>query len=120
MSREALAVLTIPWVDARLSPNARKHWRVKSEAVSEARQYARITAAVLCGDYTPKDCCLNVNIAPPDKRRRDVDNVLASLKPTIDGMADALGIDDNTITKIVIVKNPPVKGGKVELWITEN
>jgi Holliday junction resolvase RusA-like endonuclease len=31
---------------------------------------------------------------PPDARRRDLDNLHAAMKPAIDGMAQALGVDD--------------------------
>ena len=51
---------------------------------------------------------------PPDKRKRDVDNVIASLKALIDGLADAWGIDDSEF----LITYPrkfaePVKGGKI-------
>jgi len=32
---------------------------------------------------------------PPSKRHYDLDNLLASMKAGLDGMADALGVDDN-------------------------
>lgn len=35
-----------------------------------------------------------VDILPPDKRRRDDDNIIASFKSGRDGIADAIGIDD--------------------------
>ena len=30
-----------------------------------------------------------------DRRRRDQDNLIASMKASLDGVADALGVDDN-------------------------
>lgn len=31
---------------------------------------------------------------PPDKRKRDWDNMLAACKSGLDGLADAMGVDD--------------------------
>ena len=36
-----------------------------------------------------------ITFLPPDRRRRDLDNCLASFKAGIDGLADVLGVDDS-------------------------
>jgi crossover junction endodeoxyribonuclease RusA len=38
---------------------------------------------------------VNLTFVPPDKRRRDADNMLAAMKSGLDGLADALGVDDS-------------------------
>ena len=45
---------------------------------------------------------LNITFIMPDKRRRDRDNLLASSKCTLDGIAQALGVDDNNFEPIVL------------------
>lgn len=92
-------VLPIPHRD--LWPNSRKHWRVKAKAVSQARHaaylatYSMIQSLRLTGALTFTG--YGVAVFYPDRRRRDDDNMLASLKSHRDGIADALGVDDNTL-----------------------
>ena len=45
----------------------------------------------------PPDATVSVlmRFYPPTKRARDWDNLLASMKSGIDGLADGLGVDDN-------------------------
>lgn len=38
---------------------------------------------------------VSLTFHPPDARRRDLDNCLASCKAQIDGIADALGVNDS-------------------------
>ena len=38
----------------------------------------------------------------PDRRHRDLDNLLAASKPIIDGMAQALGVDDSRFKPILV------------------
>ena len=57
-----------------------------------------------------------ITFHPPDKRRRDLDNMLSSFKSGIDGIVDAIGVDDSDWT-ITISKGEPVIGGKVVVEI---
>jgi crossover junction endodeoxyribonuclease RusA len=52
----------------------------------------------------------------PDKRRRDLDNLLASMKPHLDGLALAVGVDDAGWS-FTVIKGSPVTGGCVVLDI---
>ncbi len=55
---------------------------------------------------------VSFEFCPPDERRRDRDNLIASMKAVTDGIADALGIDDfNFLTSYAM--SEPVKGGAV-------
>ncbi len=53
---------------------------------------------------------------PPNKRRADLDNMLASFKQGIDAIAGYLKVDDS-IFELTISKGEPVKHGKVEVMI---
>jgi len=55
---------------------------------------------------------------PPNRHHYDADNLLARSKSQIDGIADALGVDDNTFTFTFSV-GEPVKGGLVKVTIKE-
>lgn len=86
----------LPWINPVLSPNARTHWAKLSRAKKKARQ----DAATVCSGYRgekPSSGPVRVSLTfcAPDKRRRDLDNAIASMKAALDGVSDALGIDDN-------------------------
>ncbi|ELZ8590874.1 RusA family crossover junction endodeoxyribonuclease, partial [Escherichia coli] len=54
---------------------------------------------------------------PPDKRRRDLDNIL---KAPLDALMHAgLLMDDEQFDEINIVRGKPVSGGRLEIKITE-
>lgn len=55
---------------------------------------------------------LSVTFNPPDKRRRDLDGMFASAKSGLDGIADALAVNDYRFA-FTIRRAEPVKGGKV-------
>ena len=55
---------------------------------------------------------LLVTICPPDRRKRDDDNTLAAWKAGRDGLADALGVDDNRFRCLPNI-GEPVKGGAI-------
>jgi crossover junction endodeoxyribonuclease RusA len=111
--------IALPWPAAALSPNARPHWAAKARAVKEARMLAgwMVRTAV---QQRAKDWP-HVNVAmtfcPPDNRRRDLDNIIASHKAATDGIADALGIDDSLFHCTYAI-GAPVKGGAVHVVLS--
>lgn len=54
-----------------------------------------------------------VRFCPPDRKRRDVDNMLASIKSGLDGVADAIGQDDSQWQTHTITRGPVEDGGAV-------
>lgn len=111
--------ITLRWPDRRLSPNA----RVDRRKVSGIRAAARREAGLLCiaeGARNLKWAGADVMIVfrPPDRHRRDVDNMLGSIKSDLDGIADATGVDDATWT-LTLVRGDPVKGGMVIVRLSE-
>lgn len=54
---------------------------------------------------------------PPDSRRRDLDGFIASMKPYLDGIADAIGINDRAFIPVAFW-GEKVRGGAVEVTIT--
>ena len=108
------------WPPKELSPNARVHWAKKSKAAKayRAEAFYKTKQALdewhaFAGAYK-----FNVKFYPPDKRRRDDDNLIAQLKPARDGIADALGIDDSQFT----IGQPKISdelGGIVEIIVEE-
>lgn len=57
-----------------------------------------------------KTANVQITVTPPDRRRRDKDNLLASLKAAFDGAQDAgLIADDSGLTYLPIVITEPDK-----------
>jgi len=87
----------IAWPNKALSPNSRSHWSVKSKAVKIARhgaKYSCLNAIGVTGWVPTAAPQVKLTFHPIDKRRRDMDNCIASCKGVLDGIADALCVDD--------------------------
>jgi len=108
--------IDLPWPHKDLSPNARVHWGKKARAVRAARAEAHFMAIKAHARKQLDGASISVvaTFSPPDARRRDRDNMLASIKPYLDGISDQIGIDDSE-WPIAISKSEPVKGGLVRI-----
>ena len=110
----------LPWPPSALKPNGQHgHWSKKSGA---AKSY-RADCTILCraAGLSPaamEAAHLTIRFCPPDKRRRDLDNMLASFKQGIDAIASSIAVDDHRFG-FTIVRGEPVKGGVVQVTITE-
>lgn len=78
--------VTLRWPDPALSPNGRVHYMTRHRAVSKYRELARYLGD---GQKRLKDPVCAVLPLVATRRRRDLDNVLASLKSALDGLTDA-------------------------------
>ena len=93
--------IRLPWPGQALSPNTRQHWARHSRAKSNYR------LACLCAVREQGVASLPGNrwdvslvFNPPNRRRLDLDNLLARMKAGLDGVAQALGIDDAQFVRI--------------------
>ena len=97
--------LVLPWPDKKLSPNARQHWAQRSAAVKRARSQAYLLARggmsqqnlgwqALQNCAPPDRINIKLTFEPPARYRYDIDNLVARMKASLDGIADALGVDD--------------------------
>jgi crossover junction endodeoxyribonuclease RusA len=108
----------LPWPDRRLSPNAREHWACVARAKKRAKLCAYYSAKEAgLGKIEADSLSVRYAIYPPDRRARDQDNIIASLKAYADGIAEAIGIDDSKWNISIAPRGPIEKGGmiKVEL-----
>jgi len=115
------AVVVLPWPDPRLSPNNSKgkHWGGISDAREDARANGALAARNYKGAIAPGEPVEMVAwITPPDRRRRDLDNIHASLKSYIDGAAEEIGFDDYQIETVILRREPHEAPGAItiELW----
>jgi len=95
-----LVQIAIDWPDAKLNPNRSRgrFWGATHAAKKAAVDAAYLLARAHVGALPPSGpLAAVITLEPPDGRRRDVDNVLAALKPTLDGLARAVGYDDSRV-----------------------
>jgi crossover junction endodeoxyribonuclease RusA len=117
--------LCLPWPDAKLSPNARLHWAQRSKAVKRARGQAHALALTnitqLADKWEPfkqatteDQIDIRITFEPPCRRRYDMDNLVARMKSTLDGIADALAVDDYIFRlERPVMADPYKPGGRV-------
>ena len=86
----------LPWPPKELSPNATLHWAKKSKKKKEYRTacWALALEAKLKAPEGDGKIEMEVTFCPPDKRHRDADNMVAAIKSGLDGVADALKVND--------------------------
>lgn len=64
-----------------------------------------------------KKIAVTINVYPPDKRKRDIDNILKCL---LDAMEYANVYDnDNQIDMLTVIRRQIVPDGAVQIWICE-
>lgn len=78
--------IALRWPPAALSPNARAHYMTKHRATRGYRETARYLGD---GQKRLQNPFCAVLPLVATRRRRDLDNVLASLKSALDGLTDA-------------------------------
>ncbi len=104
---------TLPWPHRDLSPNARVHWArlAKAKALARGQAFFGCRAAGMRPTGATR-AVLTITFRPPDKRARDLDNMVAAFKAGSDGVADALGVDDAR-WQVRYAVGDVVKGGAV-------
>ena len=114
--------IELPWPAAVLAPNRKNghHWgsvhSVKTQRKRDAHALTlQAVRSHIC--HMPPSINANVNVSvtfhPPDRRRRDLDNLLAALKPDFDGISQAIGVDDQHFHPLTLRRGEIVKGGCV-------
>ena len=115
-------IIELPWPDSRLSPNQRSN----RLAQTKVRQAARNVGYVLAFEAKAKAqwqppasgfVRIVYTFHPPDRRHRDLDNLLASMKACADGVAKALQIDDAGWKDIRLIMGDPCNPPKVTMKI---
>lgn len=64
----------------------------------------------------PKPINVTITFCEPDKRRRDMDGMLSQTKNMLDGIADAIGVDDH-LWNLALRRGKVRKGGAVVVEI---
>jgi crossover junction endodeoxyribonuclease RusA len=94
--REARPMITVRIPGRPPTPNARRHWRTTHRDNAEWKEYARFRTLTSGELPTITACTIAIEFVVPDRRRRDLDNLIASTKPLTDGIvASGLLADDS-------------------------
>ena len=116
-----MLTVRLPWPPAELSPNARAHHFAKARKVKAYRTGAGWEALqAFNAAGRPRmtgPVAVSVTFHQPDNRRRDLDNMLASIKAGLDGIAETVGVDDSRFS-ITIAKGGAVHLGAVVVKLT--
>jgi crossover junction endodeoxyribonuclease RusA len=83
-----------------ISANRRGHWARHADDIREWRPAAAMCARAAQVPHLER-VVVTLHCTPPDQRRRDRDNVRATLKPIIDGLVDVGVITDDTPDRVV-------------------
>jgi Holliday junction resolvase RusA-like endonuclease len=109
------------------TPNARRHWHLIARDNAVWKDTAKKVAEQAVAEWeakhglrwrTVRRASVSVAFGLPDKRRRDLDNLIASCKPLIDGIVDAGVIVDDSIDVITVMEFGAVVNGTTETVIT--
>jgi crossover junction endodeoxyribonuclease RusA len=119
-----MITIELPWPDKVLNPNSNANWRKKIEPKKQARRdgfWAAYEAMQGSTWLTWKSEKISSQYIfhPPDRRRRDMDNFVASMKSYQDGVCEMLGVDDSILEMEKPEWGEVVKGGKVVLTLEE-
>ena len=123
MTRDIQVItITLPLPPKSLSPNARVHWARKAKDTRKCREVAACrTIEALRGSRLEWDTAtLQATFYHYQNRRRDDDNLIASLKAYRDGLVDGgLLNDDVGVTTLPVVKHIHRDRPRCELTITK-
>jgi Holliday junction resolvase RusA-like endonuclease len=115
-------IVELPFPDSHLMPNARVFHKAKAQYARTARGTAMYEAynakprydySFPIGERIP----VTLKFYPPNHRERDLDNLLAAMKSALDGVCDALEINDKMFSPITIDWGSVEKGGRVVVVI---
>jgi crossover junction endodeoxyribonuclease RusA len=108
---------------AELFPNRAKgtHWGKLYKLRSDYRDSSTWLAKHQLKGWKHKggNIKLTITFEMPDKRKRDADNCLAAAKGALDGLADALFVNDQLFQPILIYRVEGKKPGKLLVEIKQ-
>ncbi len=114
--------IVLPLPPRELSPNWRGHWAQKARKAAKYRADAGTACKAMMRRYgIPTLAAANVQARFyfRDRRNRDRDNLLASLKSGFDGLADVgMVANDSQLTYLPVALDVDKDDARVELWIS--
>lgn len=104
-------MIDLPFPAKALWPNGRAHWGAKSTATAKHRAWAAIATREVMDRFGlgvgPAPIPVTIHVYPkPRGPEPDADNCVAAAKSSLDGIADALGINDRDFAAPKVVFGP--------------
>lgn len=110
--------IELPYPPSKLNPNRRQHHMALAKARKAFRAECGFEALAQGLNHIDADSLnLRIEFRPPDRRRRDRDNLIAAFKAGQDAIADITGIDDSKFNITYAPLGEPIKGGCVTVEI---
>lgn len=113
--------IVLPWPPRELHPNARTHWAKRAKLTKIERVLSGVHAKMAgwhTAEWPEGRLHVWIDAYPPDRRRRDADGLLSSMKAALDGIAEAMDVDDRRFVPHPFMKDEVRKGGEVRVRIT--
>ena len=114
--------IVLGWPPSELSPNRRLHWAKLANAKKQYRKDCLSVSREQLKKYSklnnlPERLVLEMTFIPPDRRSYDRDNLVARMKSGIDGLSDALRINDKRFNTVISTMDQDYLGGFVKIRI---
>ena len=114
--------IVLGWPPSDLSPNKRLHWAKLATAKKEYRKNCLSASREQLKKYSklnnlPERLVLEMTFIPPDRRSYDRDNLVARMKSGIDGLSDALRLNDKRFNTVISTMDQDYLGGFVKIRI---
>ena len=108
--------IQLPWPPSALSPNARTHWAAFAKEKKKFRNLCDIITLDQIGvgvtlDDDDAGYVLDLEFFRPTMRSYDADNLMFRMKSGIDGMCDALSINDKRFCRVTSSISQSAIGG---------
>ena len=115
--REGL-IIVLPWPPKGLSPNDRpSRWALARAKKQYRRSCAWAAVAAGARRLDADRLRVRVRFIPPNANVRDTDNMVASIKSGLDGVAEVIGVDDSRWDLVLAPRGAPEPPGRVEVII---
>ena len=117
--------IVLGWPPSDLSPNKRLHWAKLATAKKQYRKDCYTVSKEQLKKYRgvtkniPEKLVLEMTFIQPDKRNYDRDNLVARMKAGIDGLSDALRINDKRFNTVISTMDQERFGGFVRIRILQ-
>lgn len=105
-----------PFPSRNLSPNARLHWAVVAKAKKKAKaETFWLAKEAGLGKIEADEIRVSLTFYPPTRARFDDDNLIARCKAIIDGVSQAIEVDDRHFRINAIQRGPVEKHGMLKI-----
>jgi crossover junction endodeoxyribonuclease RusA len=101
-------IIELPYPHKALWPNGRSHWAIKARETKKHRQWAALGARA-CNPPVVGNGPIQIKIICHPKSRGpapDRDSIISSVKAYLDGIADAMGVNDRNFDAPTVEISP--------------